>query len=278
MKKRLCFLYFLTILLIFTGCAEQERPGAEMDQYRISLSQEQEKTPIQVSQEDALAACGAVLRDLQSRESLCLYDQREYEGEGAFGGGSQILHWKSGEDWMEKNCALIWIPARGGIYEETMLTYVSRQGEYFYGVENGVLNEHSYTSVGWWGEELPQSWLLSCHWDTQQVQLRDAFRTETGKSYLLEFATPYQIMRKSYLQPVTTRDYTVEFYFDHGGNFEKAVMKGDYLDSSQGEVSITSIMSVVSTDAQEIAGRIDAEMKRPAIKSVFDTPDRNYLF
>ncbi|MDO5400133.1 MAG: hypothetical protein Q4F17_04020 [Eubacteriales bacterium] len=284
MKKLSFILSLFTLLFLFTGCAKElEDPFPEWREYRIPAYQEGEKTPVRADEKEVLERCGNVLKDIQSRESILLYDQREYEGDGAFGPGSQILLWKNGEDWMEKNLASIWTPARGGIYQDTQFTYLCKDGEYFIGVENGILAPDSYVTLGWWGDDRPASWLLGCDWDAQEISLVSAYAYEFGKSYVLKFATPYEIANESYLPPAFTRDYTVEFYFDREGAFEKAVMKGDYTDPNltgtpQETVTITDVMSVASTNGREIADHIEAETQNPFTKSVFDVPDRNYLF
>lgn len=284
MKKLSFFIAILALLFLLTGCGQEpEYPFQGWDYYRVYVPGENAKTSIQANEQDVLDACGAAIRDIQAQDSILLYDFRTFEGEGAFSPSTQFLYWKHGEDWMEKCLAHIWTPARGGVYQDTQFTYLYKDGECFIGVENGILGPESYVTLGWWGDEMPSSWLLACDWDAQNPELVSAFENQFGKSYVLKFATPYELHNTSYRAPATTQDYTVEFYFNKEGQFEKAVMIGNYIDpvylgESRANVTITDILAVASTYEPEIADHIEAETRNPFTKSVFDSPDRNYLF
>lgn len=232
MKKQSCLETFLLLAvtflfaLVLTGCASKE------------------STP-----EEDLAACRAVMDELQSGDSYHIATRREFVEDGTH---TELEHWKSGDDWLDIFC-----PSTTSVLFATL----HKDGQTFDNSKNQVesrKDDIKWNPYPYEAREIP-SWLYNCRWEDQQVQLLSAAQKAGGRIVTVQFLTPYDLAGE-----YTSKGCTVAFHFDRSGDFEKAVMNVVYQYNEKEDEQLRWIdtMTILSTDPEKVAAKIDGEYQR----------------
>lgn len=232
MKKYCILLLALAILLSLTACADipevTETAGTE--------------TILEISpEEEAQALCGGALAKLQGG-SYHITTRREFVADGT---DTEFEHWKNGEDWMNLSKHKV---------HNIFFATLNCGGQAFENLANTELewlDNIQWDVCAGTPQKIPL-WLETCRWEEQEVRLLEF----DGKTVTVQFLTPYQIGDQ------TAQGYTVAFHFDKKGDLEKAVMTAIFQNSTGEENRWVDEMTILSTDAVEIAARIEGEFKR----------------
>lgn len=204
--------------------------------------------------QEALAVCGAVLKELQSHDSYHLYEETELTG-NRFTKNTI----RQGEDWLFYNNVEADNFAAG---------YLSKNGERF---NTEMANGRSTPGDLKWASVpgLPEymetyaPWLYTCDWDSQDVKLLSDTVKGGTRTISVQIDTPY-------VYPSSPRaaaaGYKVEFRFDKNGDFMDAMMLGSFHHEdamySEYDYFLKEKVSIVTTDPEKVAAAIEYEYQR----------------
>lgn len=210
---------------ILTGCAAPNQPP----------------TP-----EDELAACRAVLEEFQNHDSYHVHEYNVYDSDIILNEDSHSDYWKHGEDWLRLQRPL----------PEDLFASLCKDGVTFENVGNS--SEHNIT----WYENpnvfhMPL-WLHTCDWEKLDIAYVSTGYLDGAKQITLEVRTPVEDCGRR------AERLTMEFHFDKKGNLESIVTDGRYFAeySDENGDGIRSVYTILSTDPEEIAAKIDGEYQK----------------
>lgn len=208
--------------LLLTGCAAPTQPPVP---------------------EEELAACRAVIQELQSHDSYHIHEYAVYDSDIVLNEDSNADLWRHGNDWLR----LQW-PV-----EDDLFAYLCKDG-----VTYESLGNSSENNIAWFETEsvfdVPL-WLYTCDWDALDIVYISTGYADREKTITLEVRTPVE-------QGGEVADTCeLEFSFDGKGTIRSIVMDGLF-HADYGDCGVRSTFTILSTDPEEIAAKIDGEYQK----------------
>ena len=245
-------------LTVYTKINEQYRNATGKSLTGQTVEGNPVVTTIDLTEQQALEKCRAVLDLVQSSEGYQIRTDSVSEGENVLNDSAIEWYSRHGEDWL----SIMELPGVYGVVDGEPVDferkgYLYKNGAYYSNEADGELDAGN--AIRWSQSREPEvsaPWLASFDWDAQIVECLGVLPEAGGECVSLFVIDPKYNGEKRLVT------YSAMFHFDEEGNFRNVVLTAVLPDESGGDYNVESTESILSLDADVVAAEIEKEYQR----------------